>query len=73
MLPVDFVEAGAPEHMELSVGLIVVFQVATNPGLVLLTSLLKCMNMFPEVAVTAPGRDVPENVPSKMPEELVPS
>ena len=73
MLPVTLVDDVMAVHMLLSVGLIVVFHEATNPGAVTLLSLVKRRNMFPDEAITEPGRDEPVNVPSRTPEASVPS
>lgn len=73
MLPVALVDEVMAVHMLLSVGLIVVFHEATNPGAVTLLSLVKWRNMLPEDAITEPGRDVPVNVPSRTPEASDPS
>ena len=74
MLPVALVDDVTAVHMLLSVGLMVVLQVATKPASVTLLSLWKDRNIFPDEATTVMGVEgAPVNVSRSNPVASVPS
>ena len=73
MLPDPWSDELLEVHIVSLGGGTVMVQDAINPSSVISVSLVKCRNIFPEVAMTPLGREVPVKVPRRTPDESIPS